>query len=420
MTITDLQIKNLKARDRKYEVTDAQGLVVHVQPTGKKTFFYRYMFSGNSRIMKIGDYPGVSLAEARKRHADAMLTLQSGIDPGKKAQEEKMRRIAAPTFNDLLDEFWKIELSKTSSSHERKRLVDKDALPRWKNVKVTDIRRRDAVLLLDHVRERAPVTANRLQGVLVRMFNFAAERGMIDFSPLSGMRKTKEKPRSRVLTDDEIKKLWNAMTIENNNIDIFHLTKLALKAILLTGQRPGEVASMRWDQIKDDLWTIPAEDRKNDEENKIPILPMMAEILEQAKQYSYNSQYVFTSPQSPLYIHKKPDKAKPKEEDLPLNRLALSRALQRHVPEMEIENPFTPHDLRRTVRTRLAEIGISDVIAERVLGHKLQGILAVYNRHTYDLEKRQALALWEKRLNEILGITEKKSNVIPFKAEAER
>ena len=177
---------------------------------------------------------------------------------------------------------------------------------------------------------------------------------------------------------------------------------------------------MRWDQIKDDLWTIPAEDRKNDEENKIPILPMMAEILEQAKQYSYNSQYVFTSPQSPLYIHKKPDKAKPKEEDLPLNRLALSRALQRHVPEMEIENPFTPHDLRRTVRTRLAEIGISDVIAERVLGHKLQGILAVYNRHTYDLEKRQALALWEKRLNEILGITEKKSNVIPFKAEAER
>lgn len=99
---------------------------------GRK-LFYRYMFSGNSRVMKIGGIITiVSLAEARKRHADAMLTLQSGIDPGKKAQEEKMRRIAAPTFNDLLDEFWKIELSKTSSSHERKRLVDKDALPRWK------------------------------------------------------------------------------------------------------------------------------------------------------------------------------------------------------------------------------------------------------------------------------------------------
>jgi len=367
--------------------------------------------------MKIGDYPGVSLAEARKRHADAMMELQKGIDPGKKAKEQKTRRVAAPTFKDLLDEFWKMELSKSPTAKERKRLIEKDALPEWMKTKVTEIRRRDAVLLLDKVRERAPVGANRLQGVLVRMFNFAAERGMIDFSPLTGMRRGKEKSRSRVLTDEEIKKLWNALTIENNDIDIFHPTKLALKAILLTGQRPGEVASMRRNDIKDNIWIVPAEDRKNGEENQIPILPMMAEILEQAKKYSYNSQYVFTSPMSPLYIHKKKDKAKPKDEDLPLNRLALSRALQRHIPEMEITEQFTPHDLRRTLRTRLAEIGVSDIVAERVLGHKLQGIMAVYNRHSYDTEKRQALAAWEKRLSEILGITEKKSNVLPFKAE---
>jgi len=417
MTITDLKIKTFKPREQKYEVTDGQGLVIHIQPTGNKSFYYRYTFDGNPRIMKIGDYPGVSLAEARKRHADAMMELQKGIDPGKKGKEQKTRRVAAPTFKDLLDEFWKMELSKSPTAKERKRLIEKDALPEWMKTKVTEIRRRDAVLLLDKVRERAPVGANRLQGVLVRMFNFAAERGMIDFSPLTGMRRGKEKSRSRVLTDEEIKKLWNALTIENNDIDIFHPTKLALKAILLTGQRPGEVASMRRNDIKDNIWIVPAEDRKNGEENQIPILPMMAEILEQAKKYSYNSQYVFTSPMSPLYIHKKKDKAKPKDEDLPLNRLALSRALQRHIPEMEITEQFTPHDLRRTLRTRLAEIGVSDIVAERVLGHKLQGIMAVYNRHSYDTEKRQALAAWEKRLSEILGITEKKSNVLPFKAE---
>jgi len=79
---------------------------------------------------------------------------------------------------------------------------------------------------------------------------------------------------------------------------------------------------------------------------------------------------------------------------------------------MKIPERFTPHDLRRTLRTKLAEIGISDVIAERVLGHKLQGVLGIYNRHSYDAEKKQALGLWEKRLQEILGLSDAISNVI--------
>ena len=81
--------------------------------------------------------------------------------------------------------------------------------------------------------------------------------------------------------------------------------------------------------------------------------------------------------------------------------------------EMGLDEPFTPHDLRRTVRTRLAEIGIPDVIAERVLGHKLQGLFAVYNQHSYDNEKRQALIKWENKLSAIIGEGHK-NNVIQF------
>jgi len=99
-----------------------------------------------------------------------MLDVQQGIDPGLKAKEAKAKRKAAPTFQDLLDEFWEEELGKTPSGSERKRLVKKDALPSWKKRKVLSITRRDTVLLLDKVRKRAPVTANRLQGVLIRMF----------------------------------------------------------------------------------------------------------------------------------------------------------------------------------------------------------------------------------------------------------
>lgn len=349
--------------------------------------------------MTLGTYPEVSLAEAREKHALASKEVRNGIDPGRKAIEEKTKAKAEPTFKDLLDEFWEVELSTKPTGTERKRLVTKDALPLWKHRKVTSLRRRDAVVLLDEVRKRAPVGANRLQGVLVRMFNFASERGIIDFSPLVGMRRGKETSRIRVLADNEIIPLWACLSLDRTDVDIYRLTKLALKAILLTGQRPGEVAGMRWDQIDDEWWTIPSECRKNHEANRIPILPMMANIIEQAKIYSSDSPYVFRS------THK---------ENVPVTRGALANAIRRHRTEMKIGEHFTPHDLRRTLRTRLAELGVSDLVAEKVLGHKLQGVLGIYNRHSYDTEKRQAIAMWEKRLSDILGLHGPATNVIPF------
>jgi integrase len=412
MGLTDLQIQKLKKKVKKYEISDGKGLSIRVYPTGDKAWFFRYMFERVPRMMTLGAYPGVSLADARTRHGQAMLDVQQGIDPGLKAKEAKAKRKAAPTFQDLLDEFFEEELDKTPSGDERKRLVDKDAIPTWKKRKVSSITRRDAVLLLDKVRKRAPVTANRLQGVLIRMFNFASERGIIDFSPLAGMRRGKESSRSRVLTDAEIKTLWNCLDLERTDIDIYRLTKLALKAILLTGQRPGEVAGMTWNEIDVEWWIIPVERSKTHEENRVPINPMLAEIIEQARPYSTGSRFVFVSPQSPLYQHKKPDIAKPKETDIPISVGTMANAVRRHSIEMKIGERFTPHDLRRTLRTRLAEIGISDVIAERVLGHKLQGVLGIYNRHSYDAEKHQALARWEQRLCEILGLSESASNVI--------
>jgi integrase len=279
--------------------------------------------------------------------------------------------------------------------------VEKDVIPAWGKRKVTDITRRDAVLLIDKVRQRAPVGASRLQSVLVRMFNFAAERGIIDFSPLVGMRRPKEKPRSRVLSDAEIKALWTGLDLENKKIDIYAPTKLAVKMILLTGQRPGEVTNMRWGEIEGQTWTIPAGRAKNRQENRVPLCPMTLKALKAARMFSHpDCEYVFESSYKPR---------------TPITRQGVTRAVDRHQAEMGIEEKFTPHDLRRTVRTRLAELGINDVVAERVLGHKLQGVMGIYNRHGYDAEKRQALTRWEFRLAEIIGTgTERPDNIIPF------
>ena len=397
MALTELAVQRLALKDKIYEVQDSGGLYLRVSPKGQKTWVFRYYFDGRGLRMTLGKWPGIGLADARKQAGEAMKQVQQGIDPGQIAREKKAKLKAAPTVEQLLNEFYNVELSKKPSGDERKRLLKKDIIPAWGPRKVKDITRRDAVLLIDKVRRRAPVGASRLQSAMVRMWNFAAERGIIDFSPMVGLKRPKEKPRTRVLTDDEIRKLWAGMDFENTAIDIYRPTKLAIKLILLLGQRPGEISDMRWSEIDERAmaWTIPAERAKNRQENRVPLNRMALEVLEQAKAYSPidDTDFVFRSSYRPKQA---------------LSRAAIGKAILRHwgQDELGLDAPFTPHDLRRTVRTRLAEIGILDVIAERVLGHKLQGLLAVYNQHSYDSEKRQALAKWEQRLSEILGQTE--------------
>jgi len=404
MWISDLRIKKIVPKKRRFEISDGNGLYLRINPSGTKTWVFRYQFNGIPRRLSLGKYPGLSLADARTKHGEAMRELQRGNDPGLKAKEEKARMKQAPSFMDLLEEFWSLELSLQPSGKNRKRLVEKDVLHVWGKRRVASITRRDAVLLLDGVRQRAPVGANRLQGVLVRMFNFASERGIIERSPLMGMRRGKEKARSRVLTDEEVKALWSALDLERKEIDIYRPTKLALKMILLTGQRPGEVAGMKWEDLDGQWWTIPATATKTREENRVPVLPMAEKVIEEARVYSGGTGFVFASSYN---------------VGEPLTVRALSNAIRRHRAEMGISDRFTPHDLRRTLRTRLAEAGVSDIVAERLLGHKLQGVLGIYNRHTYEKERSEALGKWERRLKKIIGLETGKAKIISIR-EAKR
>jgi integrase len=406
--MNDLQIRRISPKEKRFEVLDHDGLCLRVMPSGAKSFIYRYLFDGRPRRMTLGVYrppqqrldyhtegtvgklPFLSLSEAREEHAKARAKLRRGIDPGEEKKAALDTRKAAPTFENFIKEFWEVELKEKKSGPETLRLLQKDILPPWGSRKVIDIKRRDIVLLLDHIRNRAPIAGNRVHGALTRLFNFAAERGVIDDSPCTRIRKAKENGRSRVLSDDEIKLLWDALDLDNKKIDVYHLTKLALKMILLTGQRPGEVCGMAWAELDGTLWNIPAERMKNKEPHRVPLCGMALKVIESARPYSANSEFVFQSSF---------------KKGFPESVRALSKAIVRHFKEIGVTERFTPHDLRRTMRTRLAELGEPDHIAERVLGHKLQGVMAVYNRHSYDAEKRQALASWEQRLREILNLS---------------
>ncbi|WP_438266354.1 tyrosine-type recombinase/integrase [Desulfolutivibrio sulfoxidireducens] len=354
------------------------------------------MFEGDRKRMHLGRYPSMSLAEAREVHGKALADVERGVDPGAVAREAKRARKAAPTFGELLDELWDIELRHKKSGAETRRLMDHDVTPAWGKRRVQDITRRDVVLLLDSIRARAPITANRVHGALGRAFNFAAERGIIVDSPCTRIRKPVEKPRERVLTDDEIRAFWRGL----DSIDVYPATRLALRLILVTGQRPGEVAGMRWAEVADDWWTVPPERMKNGLEHGVPLVATALDLLEQARDFPGGDEYVFASSRG--------------GGKKPITVRSLARSVTRHCEEMGIASRFTPHDLRRTLRTRLAELGVDDVVAEKVLGHQLQGILKVYNRHDYAAEKRAALLAWERRLRGILGLEGGKRKVVPL------
>lgn len=403
MGLTDLQVKKLKPKLKLYEMADGKGLYIRVMPSGSKHWGFRYQFDGRARRTTLGNYPGVTLAQARERHGAALMSLQRGVDPGEVALLAKAKRKAAPTFRDMLDEFWNAELRKKKSGKATRRLLEKDTIPAWGGRKVEDIKKREIVLLLDKIEKRAPIVRNRVHGALSRFFNFSAERGVIDDSPCTRIKKITERGRKRVLTDDEIKLLWEALDLENMDIDIYRVSKLALKLILLTGQRPGEVCGMAWAELDDDgFWNIPEERMKNGDPHRVPICSMAQEVIEEARGYSGENDYVFASSY---------------KLGRPMTRHAVSRAVARHWEDMGIEEKFTPHDLRRTLRTRLADIHVTDIVAERVLGHKLQGMLAVYNQHSYDSEKRDALTRWEQEICKILGLTravDEVENVVNF------
>ncbi len=388
--LTELKLKRYKGTPGKREILWDRGGLGLLIGARKKTWVFQYSLDGKRPMITLGEYPLMSLTDAQLKAHEARVSVKRGIDPGAVMKEAKHAQKSAPTFEEIVSEFWDRELGKQKSGEDRRRLLLKDVVPVWGRLKVKDIKRRHIVMLLDEIEKRSKSTRNHIHSVLSRLFNFAAERGVIEDSPCTRIKKPKEESRARVLTDDEIKLVWAALNTDNKEVDIYVITKLALKMILLTGQRPGEVVGMAWDELEPEgFWTIPAGRMKGAEAHRVPLCPMALEIIEQARIYSSDCPYVFRSSY---------------KDASPITRAALSRAIVRHWKIMGLQEPFTPHDLRRTLRTRLAELGVSDIIAERVIGHKLQGMLGIYNRHPYDLEKRDALEKWEQKLRLIVGI----------------
>lgn len=387
-TLTDAAVRNVKPTGARVEIQDVGytgrgALYLRIGAKGGKTWAFLFRFTGRLRRMTLGEYPAMSLAGARVAAAQAVLAIEAGDDPAGKALTAKAAQRAALTVAELAEAFVELYCKPRKRSWaEDQRILVRDVVPTIGPLKAKDVTRRDIARLLDSVAARgAPIAANRTLAVVRKMLNWAVSRGEIEINPAAGVSApSKEQSRDRVLTDDEIVAFWHGL--ETARMDA--VTRQALRLMLVTAQRLGEVCNMRWEQING-VWTVPAEIAKNGIAHRVPLSGLALSILEKARALSTGS-VVFPSPRG----------------DRPMSPTALSHALRKNLETLGIADAH-PHDLRRTAASHMTMLGHNRLVVSKVLNHVEGGVTAVYDRHSYDPEKKAALDAWAQKLEKLVA-----------------
>jgi integrase len=397
LKLTDPFIRNHPEPEKRMEIYDSlvNGLAVRITPTGTKSFVYRYRFNDTVRRYTIGRFPAIGLADARQKVKELAYQTSQGIDPlaEKKNKKKKPKK---KTFVELARMFKEYHLPKLKKSTQKTytERIDAEILPVLSDQKVCDIKRSQIMEMLEDIaygRGRS-IHSNRVRAILSSMFSFAVQRGIAEFNPVKTIKPLgKETKRDRVLTEDEIKRLWNGFAT------LLEPSQSVLKILLLLGQRKGETRRMRWDDLdlNKNLWIIPADQTKAKRKHWLPLPPLAITIIERLKN---DSEYVFASKinegESVKWFHNG------------FNRLAD----ELNIVDVRI------HDLRRTAATYMAEMGTDRTILGKVLNHKgLAGdsqVTARYDRYGYMDEKRRALNRWNQKLLQIIEGTETKIHKI--------
>lgn len=394
---SDTFIKGLKPEDRPYIVREDAprgegGFCLRVMKSGAKTWQMVYSFEGSRKWLSLGEYPALTLSKAREAFREKRKILAAGKDPGEVTRARQQERRDAWTVGKLADEF----LEKYAKVRKRPRSAREDELnlardvrPAWGKKKARDIRRGDVVSLLDEIVNRGSgVQANRTLATVRKMFAWGLEREVVEFNPAAGIGKpAAETPKERALSVEEVKAILQDM---DGRQDVPEGVKKALKLVLLTGLRPGEVVAAKWDQLDGEWLDLPGTSTKNKR-------PHRAYLSTLARQ-------VAGDPGEGLLVTK--------DDGSPIPVYSLSFWIRRcgHFGAAS----WSPHDLRRTCTTRLAEMGTAPHVIQRILNHAQTGVTGrVYDRHTYAAEISRALESWGRKLEGLLT-GKQPDNVIPI------
>jgi integrase len=387
---TELTVRKARPRSAAYQLWDAQqhGLALRIQPTGKKSWYTVYSRHGRPRWLRLGNASAIGLADARKLAAKAMLAVAEGKDP---AADKKAER-STGTFTDLASKYLEQYAKKHNKSWKQAAaLVNRFALPRWGKLQATSITRSDVKAMMAKI--EAPVVANQTLAAISAIFTWGVREEIVTANPCKLVDRNPTKDRERILSKSELPLFWKAFD------DLDPVRGAALKAILLLGQRPGEVAHMRHEHIKDGWWEMPGKPvpgiwpgTKNGESHRVWVPEPAQELLAVSGGPSPVG-FVFAGPRGG-----------------PINR--IDGAMRTICAKLGIEKA-TPHDLRRTHGSTITALGFGRDAMNRIQNHKEGGVTDIYDRHGYEGENKRVM---ETVAAKIMALVEGQEGgkVLPF------
>jgi integrase len=354
------------------------GLGLKVTPKGRKVFIVLYRTKdGLNRLRKytLGTYGQTTLAIARIAAQKVLADRNDGKDPAG-VKRDLRRKVVTDTVLDVVREYRARHVDTLRSAYEINRIIDTEILSRWKTKSIHEIGRRDILAALDEIVARgSPAAANYTFTVIRAMFNWAIGRGILEKSPCTGLSKpTPVKSRNRILSDEELREIIFAArrTIRPYGAIV--------ELLALLGQRRSEVAEMMWREvdIRKKLWTIPGERAKNSRTHFVHLAPRALEIIQAQPE---TDGLVFPSPSG-----------KPFTE---------FSSMKSQLDKESSVTSWVLHDLRRTVVSGMASLGVAPHVADKVLNHQsgtISGVAAVYQRHEFLAERQAAMVLWGEHI----------------------
>ena len=369
--LTNKTVEALKPKAKRYEVRDTYcpGFGVRVTPKGRKTFFVAYRYGTEQRRSTIGIHPITKLSEARAEAIAILRDVTDGIDPQQSRSRDNL------TLREGVEAFIaQYAKPRNKRWRETERVLNREIVSRFGQREIKKVTRADILIASDAAMARgAHYQANRIVSYSRKVFNWFAERGIIDVSPLVGIRApAREQSRDRILSDDELTRV--IITCRDLPYPFGPYTLI----LLASAQRRGEVASMRWSEIDIEKrnWEIPADRSKNGKAHNVPLNEFTIGILKDLPRFS-DCDLVFTTTRR-----------------TPISGITK---MHRRICEQSGTSGWRLHDLRRSASSKMAEAGIQLQVAEKVLNHisgSLGGVAGVYNRYHYEPEKRAALEAW--------------------------
>lgn len=390
--LTDKIVKALPAPasgNKLHYDAEVKGFACRVTAAGARAFVLNYRASGRERRYTIGSFPEWTTTAARKEAAELKKLVDRGDDPMAERHDDR----AAPTVGELIDRFAAdfLPRKRESTRREYAAILDKIVRPELGKVKVADVRHADIDRLHRKVSQRAPYRANRMAAVLSRAMSLAVKLGWREDNPVKGIERNQEERRYRYLTGDELRRLTEALATHSGQ-----QAANAVRLLLLTGARRGEILAATWDQfdLSAGVWTKPSSHTKQKREHRVPLSgparALLADMKAEATRRGETSPYVFPS----------------RDGNGPVTDIKKSWAALCKAAGIE---GVRLHDLRHTYASVLVSAGLSLPVIGALLGHTQPGTTARY-AHLFDDPLRAAT----ERAAAIIGGADTGGEVVPL------